>query len=71
MCQNPVCSTLVHVKDGVVVGIEGDPESPLNKGALCPRGQGAIFNLYNPYRVQGAAEAHQPEQGPRRRSEVG
>lgn len=52
VCTQPKCATLVHVKDGVVVGIEGDPASALNEGTLCPRGQGAIFNLYNPYRVK-------------------
>ena len=61
MCQNPVCSSLVHVKDGVAVGIEGDPESPLNKGALCPRGLGAIYNLYNPYRVKAPVKRTNPE----------
>jgi anaerobic selenocysteine-containing dehydrogenase len=60
MCQNPVCSTLVHVKEGVVVAIEGDPQSPLNQGTLCPRGQGAVFNLYNPYRVKAPMKRTNP-----------
>lgn len=60
-CQQPVCSTLVHVKDGVVMGIEGDPASPVNQGTLCPRGQSAIFNLYNPYRVKAPLKRTNPE----------
>ncbi len=60
-CQQPVCSTLVHVKDGVVVGIEGDPASPVNEGTLCPRGASAVFNLYNPYRVKSPLKRTNPE----------
>lgn len=27
----------LHVKDGVLVSVEGDPEHPVTRGALCPR----------------------------------
>ena len=27
----------VKVKDGVVVGVEGDPDHPINQGRLCTR----------------------------------
>ena len=44
------CATLVHVKDGQIVNIEGDPRSPHNEGTLCPKGA-AIFQLHvNPNR---------------------
>lgn len=32
------CSVLVYVRDGKVVNLEGDPESPINRGTLCPKG---------------------------------
>jgi anaerobic selenocysteine-containing dehydrogenase len=32
------CGTLLHVKDGVLVKVAGDPQSPLNHGRLCPIG---------------------------------
>jgi formate dehydrogenase major subunit len=57
------CATLVHTIDGKIVNIEGDPRSPHNEGALCPKGAG-IFQLHvNPnrptqvlHRAPGAAE---------------
>jgi formate dehydrogenase major subunit len=32
------CAQKVYVKDGEVVQIEGDPDSPVNRGRLCPKG---------------------------------
>ena len=32
------CGQRVFVKDGKVVQIEGDPESPISRGRLCPKG---------------------------------
>jgi len=32
------CGQLVRVKGGRVVAIEGDPQSPISAGALCPKG---------------------------------
>jgi formate dehydrogenase major subunit len=45
------CGTLVHVKDGRIVNIEGNPDSPVNRGTLCPKGA-ATFQLHvNPNRA--------------------
>ena len=33
------CGQLVHVKDGEITHIEGDPASPISRGRLCPKGQ--------------------------------
>ena len=33
--------------------LEGNPEHPLNRGALCARGQSALQGLYNPDRLRG------------------
>ncbi|MDK2985992.1 MAG: hypothetical protein PWQ96_1635 [Clostridia bacterium] len=62
-CMQGDCATLVHVEDGVVVKIEGNPESPPNYGSLCPRGNSAIMNLYNPYRVKTPLVRTNPEKG--------
>src|SRR5215467_15816961 len=32
------CGQLAHHKDGKLVSIEGDPESPVSRGRLCPKG---------------------------------
>ncbi|MBX3469460.1 MAG: dehydrogenase [Planctomycetes bacterium] len=32
------CGQLVHHRDGELLAIEGDPESPINAGTLCPKG---------------------------------
>ena len=44
------CGTLIHVKEGEIINIEGDPRSPHSEGTLCPKGA-AIFQLHkNPNR---------------------
>ena len=44
------CATLIHVRDGEIINIEGDPRSPHNEGTLCPKGA-AIYQLHkNPNR---------------------
>jgi anaerobic selenocysteine-containing dehydrogenase len=40
------CGLIVHTKNGKIVNIEGDPEHPINRGALCPKG-GALFQIAN------------------------
>lgn len=32
------CGQRIFVKDGAVVQIEGDPDSPISRGRLCPKG---------------------------------
>ncbi len=32
------CGQLVYHRDGEVVSIEGDPQSPISRGRLCPKG---------------------------------
>src|SRR6059058_2238891 len=57
------CATLIQVKGGRIVNIEGDPRSPHNEGTLCPKGA-AIYQLHvNPnrptkvlHRAPGAAD---------------
>jgi formate dehydrogenase major subunit len=45
------CGTVIHASGGKIVNIEGDIRSPVNEGALCPKGA-AIFQLHvNPNRA--------------------
>lgn len=37
--------------DGRVVKVEGNPQHPVNKGGLCPRGQSSVQGLYDPDRL--------------------
>lgn len=50
-CHPVGCGLLVHVKDGEVVDIEGDPEHPITKGALCPRCLALKEYIYHPDRI--------------------
>src|SRR6202453_5147595 len=36
------CAQNVYVKDGKVVQIEGDPNSPVSRGRLCPKGSATL-----------------------------
>ncbi|MBW1660332.1 MAG: molybdopterin-dependent oxidoreductase, partial [Deltaproteobacteria bacterium] len=45
------CGLLVYLKDGKVVKVEGDPDHPLNKGKLCPKGEASLEVLYHPDRL--------------------
>src|SRR5665811_1081513 len=62
MCYN-ACSILVHRVDGVVVKIEGNPESPHNRSRICAKGNAALMALYNPYRVTKPLRRTNPEKG--------
>jgi formate dehydrogenase major subunit len=47
------CGQLVHVnvRDKRIVNIEGNPESPINQGTLCPKGAATFQLVVNPLRV--------------------
>ena len=62
-CVLPACGIKVHVKDGVVAKVEGDPQCPTNAGRLCSRGNSAIMTLYNPYRVKTPLKRTNPSKG--------
>src|SRR5512138_1267611 len=38
------CGQLVYVRDERIIDIEGDPDSPISQGCLCPKGS-ATFQL--------------------------
>ncbi len=45
------CGTLVSVRDGKVVNIEGNPDSPISRGTLCPKGAASFQLAVNPLRT--------------------
>ena len=63
-CMQADCSLKIYLKDGVVTDIEGNPDSPLNKGKTCLRAIAGIMGLYNPYRVKTPLKRTNPEKGP-------
>ena len=44
------CGQKVYVKDERVIGIEGDPDSPISRGRLCPKGASSEQLVNNPLR---------------------
>nr|WP_165045935.1 molybdopterin-dependent oxidoreductase [Adlercreutzia sp. ZJ138] len=40
------CGSLCSVRDGELINVEGDPDHPVNKGGLCPKGA-SMFQLRN------------------------
>lgn len=46
------CGVLIEVKDGKPAKIEGDPDSPVNKGYLCIKGLASLDYLYHPDRLK-------------------
>src|SRR5437868_12510805 len=45
------CGQIVSVRDGQIINIEGNPESPVNRGTLCPKGAATFQLVVNPNRV--------------------
>jgi formate dehydrogenase major subunit len=45
------CGQLIYTKGGKIIDIEGNPESPVNEGTLCPKGANAFQLAVNPHRV--------------------
>jgi formate dehydrogenase major subunit len=46
------CGQLVYTKGGKIIDIEGNPQSPINEGTLCPKGANAFQLAVNAHRVQ-------------------
>jgi formate dehydrogenase major subunit len=45
------CGQKVYVKAGRVIDIEGNPDSPINEGTLCPKGANTYQLVANPNRI--------------------
>ncbi len=46
------CGVLAEVRDGRPIKLEGNPEHPMNRGAICATGLSAVQGLYNPDRYR-------------------
>jgi anaerobic selenocysteine-containing dehydrogenase len=50
--DHPVgCGMILHIKDGKLVKVEGDPTHPISQGRLCPRCLALPETVYHPDRV--------------------
>jgi anaerobic selenocysteine-containing dehydrogenase/Fe-S-cluster-containing dehydrogenase component len=47
------CGLHVRTREGRPIKLEGNPEHPINRGALCARGQASIGRTYHPDRYRG------------------
>ena len=46
------CGAIAYVRDGKLWKVEGNPEDPLSRGRLCPRGTGGVGAHYDPDRLR-------------------
>ena len=46
------CGVLAKVREGRAIKVEGNPDHPVNQGALCARGQASLQGTYNPDRIR-------------------
>jgi len=53
------CNALAHVRDGRLWKITGNPDDPLSRGRLCPRGTGGVGAHYDPERLRAPLLRHQ------------
>ncbi len=44
------CGQLLHVRDGKLINVEGNPDSPISRGNLCPKGAASFQLTVNPER---------------------
>ena len=50
MCHG-VCQVLIHMEGDRVVKVTGDPDSPISRGYICPKGAASPELLYHPDRL--------------------
>jgi molybdopterin-containing oxidoreductase family molybdopterin binding subunit len=62
VCYNQ-CGIRVHRVNGTVVKIEGNPDSPVGMGRLCPKGLAGIMMLYDPNRLNVPLKRTNPRKG--------
>src|ERR1041385_1625044 len=46
------CGQMIYTKAGTIIDIEGNPESPINEGTLCPKGANTFQLSVNPHRIR-------------------
>jgi formate dehydrogenase major subunit len=55
------CGQIVHVKNNKIINIEGDPDSPISRGRLCPKGAATFQLVTGSHRVQNVL--YRPQYG--------
>ncbi len=63
MCMQGDCQQRVHVVNGVVTQVVGETRAVQNAGALCPRGNAGIAQMYNPWRAKAPMKRTNPKKG--------
>ncbi len=61
-CVN-FCGIRVRRVNGIIRAIYGNPESPHNKGHLCPKGVLGFLDTYSPYRLKKPLKRTNPKKG--------
>jgi anaerobic selenocysteine-containing dehydrogenase len=46
------CGIRVHLKDGAIRFIDGNPQHPVNQGVLCAKGSAGIMQLHSPAKLR-------------------
>ncbi len=44
------CALLLHIKDGKLIHLDGNPDNPINEGTLCPKAASLAQVAYSPDR---------------------
>jgi anaerobic selenocysteine-containing dehydrogenase len=66
------CGIRVHLRDGEIRYIEGNPDHPLNKGVICAKGASGIMKQYSPARLtKPLRRKHGAERGDNAFEEIG
>lgn len=53
VCQgsHSECGVLVTLEEGKIVSIKGDPQHPMNRGFICPKGAAYPEFVFHPHRL--------------------
>ena len=54
------CGVLFKARDGRPIKVEGNPEHPWSRGAVCAVGQASVLSLYDAARARGPLSAGKP-----------
>jgi molybdopterin-containing oxidoreductase family molybdopterin binding subunit len=57
------CGVKVRRKNGMVVEIEGNPDSTAGSGRICAKGTAQLMTLYDPHRLNYPVKRTNPEKG--------
>jgi anaerobic selenocysteine-containing dehydrogenase len=57
------CTIRAHRVDGVVIKVEGNPDSVVGKGKLCGKGVSGIMSQYDPNRLTKPLRRTNPKKG--------